>query len=278
MPDRPDRFGVSTSAELWRDERRGRDVPVRIYSPHSKQKAPVVVFSHGIGEDRDSYVWLGRALAGAGFMAVHVTHAGMDRATLERGYLHLYRAVKRPENWHHRALDVIFVLDRLGADPRADSDRVAVAGHSAGAFTAFSVAGLKVRSGDTLRDPRVKAIVPMSMPRVGDVIPRDGFDSVTVPVLGLTGTCDASLIYRTLPRHRRIPFEWTRRAGHHLVTIHRVNHDTFSARSSRHHEIISAVTITFLRGILLGDAEAAAWFAPPGRQTVSGSALTIEAK
>src|SRR5262245_20832205 len=91
----PDSERVIERSEVWRDEKRGRDVPVKIYG----DRGPVVVFSHGIGEDRDSYAYLGRALARHGFRAVHITHAGTDRAVLERGYRHLYRALKVRENW-----------------------------------------------------------------------------------------------------------------------------------------------------------------------------------
>ena len=128
---------ATTTSVVWRDARRDRDVPVKIYAPVRQVRSPVVLFSHGIGEDRDSYEYIGNALAASGFFAVHMTHAGTDRAVLERGYRHLYRAVKQKENWINRVLDVTFVLDRLAGNSRADLDRVAVAGHSAGAFTAF---------------------------------------------------------------------------------------------------------------------------------------------
>lgn len=278
LPPSPATYEVAESAAEWRDDERDRLVPVRIYAPAGGTKRPVVVFSHGIGEDRDAYAWFGNALAEAGFMAVHVTHAGTDRSVLERGYLHLYRAVKRPENWVNRPLDVSFVLDRLAADPRADLDRVAVVGHSAGAFTAFALAGLRAGSGESLRDERVKAIVPMSMPRMGGVVPPDGYDDVRVPVLNVTGTCDASLIYRTLPRHRRRPFEATAATGHWLVTIRGVNHDTFSQVSAAEHELLTRLTIAFLNGFLLEETAAAAWFEVPRTTAVSGTELTIERK
>ena len=267
-----------TWAAVWRDETRARAVPVKLYAPARQGRAPVVVFSHGIGEDRDSYESLGRAFAAAGFLSVHITHAGTDRAMLERGYRHLYNAVKDPQNWINRTLDVTFVLDQLEVDPRADMARVAVAGHSAGAFTAFSVAGLKVRDGAPPRDPRVKAIIPMSMPRMNHIVPDGGYDEVRVPVLNLTGTCDTSILYRTFPRHRRIPFESTSATGHHLVTIRGVNHDTFSARNDRHHPLIAAISIAFLRGFLLEEREPAAWFGQTGLTVVNGTEMTIERK
>ena len=278
LPFSPESFEVVTSATVWRDERRGRDVAVKFYAPAGRASSPVVVFSHGIGEDRDSYEYLGRAFAAAGFLSVHLTHIGTDRAMLERGYRHLYNAVKDPQNWVNRTLDVTFVLDQLEVDPRADMQRVAVAGHSAGAFTAFSVAGLKVRDGEPPRDPRVKVIIPMSMPRMEGVVPDGGYDGVRLPVLNLTGTCDTSILYRTFPRHRRIPFESTHATGHHLVTIRGVNHDTFSARSDKHQPLIAAISVAFLRGFLLGDEQSAAWFGETRRDDVRGTEMTIERK
>src|SRR5687767_5621519 len=118
---------ATTTSTVWRDARRDRDVPVKIYAPIRQSPSPVVLFSHGIGEDRASYEYVGNALAASGFLAVHMTHAGTDRAVLERGYRHLYRAVKQKENWIDRVLDVTFVLDQLRGDPRADLERVAVA-------------------------------------------------------------------------------------------------------------------------------------------------------
>lgn len=240
-------------------------VPVRIYAPDAGAKLPVVVVSHGIGEDRDSYAWLGRRLAAAGFMAIHPTHAGTDRAVLERGYRHLYRATKDPENWRRRPRDVSAILDALAADARADTSRAAVVGHSAGAFTAFSLAGLRAGSGESLADPRVKVIVPMSMIRL-----QASYDAISIPVLNITGTCDTSLIYRTFPKHRRLPFESSR--GQHLLTFEGVTHDTFSAARDPHHDEIGSAVIAFLRAYLLGDQDARRWFEDPG----SAPGLTLE--
>jgi dienelactone hydrolase len=269
---------VGESSESWRDERRNRDVPVRIYaSEDAPPPLPVVVFSHGIGENRDSYAWFGKALAQRGYLAVHVTHAGTDRAVLERGYRHLYRAVKQKENWVNRPLDVSFVLDRLSELPLADLERVAVVGHSAGAFTSFAVAGVRTAGGETLRDERVKVIVPMSMPRLDGVIPPDGYDAIDIPVLNMTGTCDTSLIYRTFPKHRRVPFESARAGRHYLVTIEGANHGSFVIDDPRH-ELIVALTDAFLRAWLLDDLIARRWFDEPGGTAVLGSRLAVETR
>jgi predicted dienelactone hydrolase len=263
---RAERDQVPERSEIWHDAKRNRDVPVKIYG----DSGPVVVFSHGIGEDRESYAYLGRALARAGFMAVHVTHAGTDRAVLERGYRRLYRAVKVKENWVNRPLDVSFVLDRLGAK------EAAVVGHSAGAFTAFALAGMRMTDG-TLRDARIKVAVPMSMPRLDGVVPPGGYDAIEIPLLNMTGTCDTSLIYRTFPKHRRIPFESTHAARQYLVTLDGANHNSFVVDDPRNAQI-AAITIAFLRAWMLNDAPARAWFDDPGMDTIDGVRIWVERK
>ena len=276
LPPAPRRFADVTMSrgQLYDAKRGNRQVAITMYAPQAAQgKLPIVVFSHGIGEDRDSYEYLGRALAHAGYIAVHATHAGTDKATLKKGYRYLYRATKEKSNWVNRPLDVSFVLDKLSGRADIDFDRVAVAGHSAGAFTAFAVAGLKMTDG-SLRDPRVKVIVPMSMPRMPGVVAPGGYDAIGVPVLNLTGTCDTSLIYRTFPRHRRVPFEESHDPRHYLVTLKGVNHDMFSAARDSHHPLIASVTIAFLDAWLRDDANARAFFDEAGR----GYELSVERK
>jgi dienelactone hydrolase len=265
---------VQESSAVWRDERRSRDVPVKIYAPADVARAPVVIVSHGIGEDRDSYEYLGRALAANGFMAVHLTHAGTDKAVLRQGYWKLYQATKKPENWRNRPLDVRFVLDQLSARDDADMTRVAVVGHSAGAFTAFALAGAHSPSGESFLDPRVRVIVPMSEPRVEGM----NYERIAVPALNVTGTCDSSIIYRTRQHHRRIPFEQTRSPHQDLATIEGVDHDVFSNATDPHHDLIVALTIDFLRAWLLDDREAKAWFEDAGMVDLGKERLTLERK
>jgi predicted dienelactone hydrolase len=269
---------AGVTREVWRDEKRDRDVPVTIYAPqHATGRLPVVVFSHGIGENRDSYAWLGRTLAQHGYLTVHVTHAGTDRAVLERGYRHLYRAVKEPQNWINRPLDVSFVLDRLASRSDADVHRTAAVGHSAGAFTAFALAGMRTVNGGNFRDARVKVAIPMSMPRLDGVVPPGGYDTIEVPLLNLTGTRDSSIIYRTFPRHRRIPFDQTHAARQYLVTLQGATHNSFVVEDKRRDAILQ-LTLAFLDAYLRDDRAARAWFDEAGRAELDGVAISVERK
>jgi predicted dienelactone hydrolase len=268
-------FRVTEEADVWHDASRGRDVPVRIYAPAGiVSRLPLVVFSHGIGEDRDSYAWLGHALAAAGYVAIHVTHAGTDKETLRHGYLHLYRATKRKENWIARPADVSFAItEALRRRSDIDPSRIAVAGHSAGAYTALALAGLRTTGDDSGPDRRVRVAVAMSMPRMGSVIAPDGYAAITTPVLHLTGTCDTSLIYRTFPRDRRVPFERSTKGYQLLVTIDGVTHNTFSNRSDARHGLIAGIVIAFLNGELRDDAGARSWIERGGLSALDGVVL-----
>lgn len=279
----PGSFPVNESSVVWRDASRNRDVPVKIYLPAGVVNPPLVVFSHGIGEDRDSYTYLGRAWASHGYAVIHVTHAGTDKATLRQGYLALYRATKDPQNWIDRPRDVTFVLDQLArhADgaPRIDLERVAVAGHSAGAFTALAITGMRAGGGEaSLADPRVKVAIALSMPKMDGVVPPGGYDSLRAPTLHMTGTCDGSLIYRTRPRDRRVPFEATHASRQYLITVRDVNHNTFSNTEDPHHAQIAQLTTAFLDAWLRDDAAARAWLDDGGAVAWAGGELAEERK
>src|SRR5437879_2469655 len=63
----------------WKDDRRSREVPVKVYAPRSdKGPFPVIVFSHGLGGTRDGYEYLGRHWASHGYVCVHLQHHGSD--------------------------------------------------------------------------------------------------------------------------------------------------------------------------------------------------------
>ena len=259
-------YAVDVTRTLWHDASRNRDVPATIYMPRADAPVPVVIFSHGIGENRDSYAYLGRGLAARGFASVHLTHFGTDSSV---PLIRRYASTKKKENWVNRSIDVRFAIDQLARDRRLDLARLAVAGHSAGAFTAIALVSFD-------RDPHVKAAVAMSMPKMGGAIPPDAYDRIAVPLLNLTGTCDTSLIYRTYPPDRRAPFDQTHAARQYLVTIDGVTHDTFSNRDDPEHPLIVDITAAFLDAYLRGNDRAREWLDRGGLSSRGG--LAVERK
>ena len=258
----------SVAIDLHDAERR-RDVPIRAWLPADNGRHPVVFFSHGLGESRDSYSYLGEHLARNGFLAIHVTHHGSDKELLEKeGLLAVHRAVRDPQTWVNRPLDITYVIDLLEAgdarlsqlQPYADLSKIAIAGHSAGAYTALVMGGAVVKGEGRFVDRRVRALVAMSLPKLKPIFLAGAYDEIRIPQLHITGTKDRSLFYWTFPRDRRDAFERGRSTPQYLVTVKGAKHETFSnpSRDDRPCEqkmqtLIAEATVLFLDAYLRGD-------------------------
>jgi predicted dienelactone hydrolase/CubicO group peptidase (beta-lactamase class C family) len=271
---------AATSVEdaTWRDKTRDRDVPVRIHAPAKATGLhPAVVFSHGGGESREAYGYLGEHLARHGYAVVFLTHVGSDRAAVDaRGLRGLGGLDDR------RPRDVLFVLDRLlSADPgsallrdRVDRDRVAVAGQCAGTTTVIPIVGGKLdlpgRPGVSFPDERVRACVllgPQPGPDGRGPLRDDSWSGVRVPTLVVTGTRDFGWIraVREDPKLLRRPYDGLPPGRRHLVEIRGASHAAFTdsvpyypsgERDPRHHGWIAEAVTTFLDAWLRGDEDA----------------------
>ncbi|HYM62312.1 MAG TPA: hypothetical protein VEZ11_15625, partial [Thermoanaerobaculia bacterium] len=125
------------------------------------------------------------------------------------------------------------------------------------------------------------------------------------PVLSMTGTRDASLVFRTTVANRRRPFERIHRGDQYLVTIDDAVHRTFAdletehdameagrldgppgpqtrppggAEHQAHLGIIRGVTLAFWDAMLRGDAEAMKWLREGGAEKALGAAARFEKK
>ena len=144
------------------------DLQLRVTLPLSGDALPIILFSHGQGRSNslsslEGYAPLCECWATHGFAVLQPTH-------LSSAFLGL----KAPEGqelfWQERAVDMVRILDNLdrieatvpGLKGRLDRTRVAVAGHSAGAWTATMLLGasnIDPRNGSTWYKPetRIKA-------------------------------------------------------------------------------------------------------------------------
>jgi dienelactone hydrolase len=187
---------------LWMDDQRQRQVPARLYLPQDAAiKAPLVIFSHGIGGSREGYSYIGKYLAANGIAALHVQHAGSDRNLWGGNPIQmvgrLQEAAKDSEAID-RTKDMRFALTQVLTDAqlkqRLDANRIAAAGHSYGANTTLLLAGARVlRDGKALdlSDPRIKVAVIISAPPFyGEGDPRAILQNIRVPSLHITATGD----------------------------------------------------------------------------------------
>lgn len=298
----PGPFAVETAEFTWRDPLRHRDVPVKIYLPRGQGPFPVIVFSHGLGGSREGYEYLGRHWASHGYASVHPTHAGSDASIIKPGQRWgeaMARAADDPQNAIDRPKDVSFVIDELTSltaqagllHRKLALDKIGVAGHSFGAFTALAAAGQTfvgpLGREFSLGDRRVKAAVAMSAPankRAPDVLDRT-YDSIRIPVFHMTGTHDNSPIGTSTAADRRIPFDHMFRADNYLLTLNGGDHAIFSGRrfnprfreqEERFHELILAGSTAFWEAYLKGDELAKAWLARDEFEQALGDSAAFE--
>jgi len=295
-------LAVESRLEEWHDAQRDRDVPVKLWFPKldAVQGAlPIVLFSHGLGGTRENYAYFGEHVASHGYVSVHLQHVGSDDAAWRdqpRPLRAMERAASDPANIIGRPLDVSFAIDeltRLAADPqwplhgRLDLARIAIAGHSFGAFTALAAAGRKfvlpLGRERPLGDARVKACVAMSAPATDREKSNGSYDDVVIPCLHLTGTKDTSPIGDTTAEQRRIPYDTSPNCERWLLILKDADHGAFGdsvlgdrRRDPAHHPLILAASTAFLDATLKGDAKARAWLSDGGYAEALGARGTFE--
>lgn len=235
-----------------------RTLPLRIYYPDGAGPFPLLVFSHGLGGSRLGYPYFGRALAAHGIISVHPTHLealqtkkamhelqenaeGPARLSALRA---MKAAIDDAENWEARPRDLKLVLDSLGqleelVEPlrgKIEAGRLAVAGHSFGAYSTLLLAGARLFEGSQARsfeDPRPRAFIAMSPPGNGSRgLTRDSWATIERPVLCITGTRDPGFAGQP-PEWRREPYQGMNTTDKELVVIDGAEHFTFSGGRPR---------------------------------------------
>jgi predicted dienelactone hydrolase len=301
----PGKYKVGSVSYDWKDQKRNRQVPVKIYFPIGAHGPfPVVIFSHGLGGDREGYGYLGQHWASHGYVSVHVQHLGSDSALWENKPFDqimpsFRKAAANLENAKNRPPDISFAIDQLEKlnqqDPRLkhllNLQKIGVAGHSFGAWTTLAVAGQVFTrpNGEqvSMPDPRVKAIIPMSAPMSPSMKDADAaFAKIKLPCLHMTGTLDSSPIGETTVEERRIPFDHMRGADEFLITFNGGDHMIFSGRGmlpggdkdETFQSYIAMSSIAFWDAYLLGDAKAKAWLKNGGLKSALGDEGKLEVK
>ena len=210
----------------------------------------LVVFSHGSFGIRFQSFFLMEHLASHGFIVVAPDHAGNTAADLIFGTEDPIEqiVVDRP-------LDVQVVIDRMlersatpgdAFDNRIDPERIGVAGHSFGGYTAIAqISGTSA----TAPDPRVRAIMPIA-PASG-VLTDAELAGVGAPAFILGGTADTTTPID--PQSTR-PFELF--AGlRQRADIQQAGHQSFTNICVFSDVLLDAGVPTTLIEFLLGSAD-----------------------
>lgn len=106
---------------------------------------------------------------------------------------------EREPQWRDRARDISFIIDSLDTieqrfpelKGKIAHDKIGVAGHELGAFTAMLVGGMKADS-LSIGDPRVKAVIAMSPQGVSENrgLTPSSWAGVNIPMMFMAGSLD----------------------------------------------------------------------------------------
>jgi predicted dienelactone hydrolase len=238
---------VSCAELVLTDRQQSRSVPVRITYPHGPGQHPVIIFSHGLGGCRKGYSYLAEFWAHHGFVCVQPSHDDSVSYNRERMVpFSLLSALRKlphdKELWRSRVNDIALVIDALRGDFREwpakiDTDKIAVAGHSLGAFAGAIIAGARTPredlgpSIDFPQDGRVKAILAISPHGVRTENNDFGFDTpncyrIRMPAMFITGDRDATR--GNNPTKRADAYRYSPPGGKYFLLLNGANHMTFA--------------------------------------------------
>jgi len=229
-----------------------RLVPFRIHYPQSGENHAVVVISHGAGGDIDTHFAQAKHLASHGYVAICVEHVGSNRGRLTAGM----RIAKNLRDMTHdadearnRPADISFAIDcaikwntnHVVLKRRMDTKRIAIMGHSYGAYTAMVICGIRpaltwfkpvIPPGkglaDSLRDPRITCGIALSPQGPGEpFFTKESYASLAVPLLGISGTDDRQQSGAP-PEQRRDAFSLWPKGQHAFVWLANAKHVDFT--------------------------------------------------
>lgn len=278
-----DGFGVRD--EVWSDEARSRDIPVKLYIPQGNAARGVLIFSHGLGGSREAAAYLGEHVARHGILGVFMQHPGSDESVWRgqppgQARAALARAAN-PQTAIARFMDLPFVINELEArlasgELHADLSRIAIAGHSYGAHSALAAVGrgyLTPQGVISFADERIGAAIALSPPPFdeGDSENfRNYFGHINRPVLHITGTRDDDPLRGTAsPEARLVAFRQISGPAQHLIVFEGGDHMVFSGREAQtlrrqrtpawYRDVqadVADLTLLFLNAHLFGEEDA----------------------
>jgi len=237
-------YQIQVIDQVWRDENRARDVPVRLRIPLSRNPAdhfPAILYSHGFGGDRDSGQLWAEYWAANGYIVVQIQHPGSDSTFVDSipgnsSVAKIIRATATQNLVTPRAFDVRFVLDELRQRPEGrqiDMTRIGLAGHSLGAYTVQVIAGQRasVRLPE-LADTRIRAAIALSPAVRNRVDAESQFTEVKIPFMSITGSRDVDRFgLADAPEERTRPFYAMPPGGKYLLVLQNADHAVFSGNA-----------------------------------------------
>lgn len=236
-------YEVGVSDVVLHDQKRNKELPVRISYPKSGASFPVIIFSHGAGGSNRNYLPLTRFWATHGYVVIQPTHDDSLQLRRERGEETagtLREILTDSRSWKERARDVSFLMDSFQEVERRapqlkgkmDTKRIGMGGHSLGAYTSMLIEGATLSDASLterqFRDERPRAFLLMS-PQGKDQqgLTASSWEKMTRPFMVMTGSLDKGMQGQP-PEWRKDPFNYSPAGDKYLVFIDGATHLSFT--------------------------------------------------
>lgn len=230
-----------------------------LYVPTVSEPAPLVVISHGVASDRETFVYLANHLASRGFAIAAIAHPGTDKLRFSQ-FFDGFAQPPEPEVFLQRPQDISSLLDAIEQSPRwnqrIQTERVGLIGQSLGGYTVLAASGaqldfnhlnescrnakeqilpfnlstlLQCRLGELppssydVRDERVAATIAIN-PVANAVFGPRGMDALTVPLSIVGGNHD---FFTPAVAEQIYPFAWAGSDEKYLVLMENGTHFSF---------------------------------------------------
>jgi predicted dienelactone hydrolase len=242
----PGQVGYVKQSLTLNDLRRSRTFPVDLYLPNSNGLAPVIIISHGLGSDRQTFSYLATHLASYGFAVAVPEHPGSNAQQIQALVNGLANQVTTPTELADRPLDIKFMLDELKREfgSRLNLQQVGILGQSLGGYTSLALVGAKINyqqlekdctpSNDSLnlsllvqcraleqpfnselQDARIKGAIAIN-PIGSSIFGQAQFGQIKTPLMLVSGSDDT--VAPALPEQIQ-PFTWLKTPNKYLALI-----------------------------------------------------------
>ncbi len=238
-------------------------VPADIYVPtlqgQTQRNRPTVIISHGLGNDRASYSYLGRHLASHGFVVINVEHPGSNAEQINALLVGRSADVVPNEEFIDRPRQISDLLNYLEREATQYGSlinfaQVGVVGQSFGGYTALALAGASIdfevlrascpprsltlnaslllqcqaeqlaESDETtslsLQDGRIRAAISIN-PITSVLFGEESMGQVTTPTLMVSSGADT---VAPALQEQFVPFTWLNQPERYLLLMRQGTH------------------------------------------------------
>ncbi len=278
------------------DAEREKDLEMRVtYPKKTEGPLPLVIFSHGAAGRKDGYQPLATYWASHGYIVIRPTHADSWKYG---GRIEDRRSISK--HWRSRPQDITFIIDSLDdiekkVKPlagRIDREKIAVGGHSYGAFTTQFVGGTTGYIGRrevVIKDERPKCLIVISPQGTGGMFKPESYKTLDRPALMITGDHDGTPYGDGAGAWRREAFDHAAPGDKHLLWTHGAHHNFGGIAVRRRYpksgpiddnqvDIVRCTALAFLDAQLKADQQAKAFLTDAEVRKATGDKAKLESK